>query len=100
MIRHIVMFKMNPDLSGEQKTTAVARLKASIDAMEQAVPEVKYLQTGVNFNPRPQAFDLVLVSDFESEESLDIYRDHPQHQAVMNVIREVVEKVHVVDYYL
>jgi len=100
MIRHIVMFKMNPDLAGNDKTAAILRLKTAIDAMEQAVPEVKYLQTGVNFNPRPQAFDLVLVSDFETEAALDVYRDHPQHQRVMEVISEVVEKVHVVDYYL
>lgn len=75
-------------------------MKLAVDAMETHVPEVKFLQTGVNFNPRPQAFDLVLVSDFLSEEDLDIYRDHPQHQLVMDVIKEVVEKVHVVDYYI
>ena len=100
MIRHIVMFKMNPELSGEVKAGEIARLKAAIDALEQEVPEVKFLQTGVNINSRPQAFDLVLVSDFETEAALDVYREHPQHQRVMDVIREVVEKVHVVDYIL
>jgi hypothetical protein len=99
MLRHIVMFKMK-ELPATEKAEGVARLKAAVDAMEAGVPQVKYLQTGVNFNPRPQAFDLVLVSDFASEEDLDIYRDHPMHQKVMDVIHDVVEKVHVVDFWI
>jgi hypothetical protein len=93
------MFKTRP-MPEEEKTIAIERLKRAIDALEQEVPQVKFLQTGINFNTRPQAFDLVLISDFEREEDLDIYRDHPQHQRVMDIIHEAVDKVHVVDFYL
>jgi hypothetical protein len=93
------MFKTKP-MPEAEKANAIERLKAAIDALEQEVPQVKYLQTGINFNTRPKAFDLVLISDFESEADLDIYRDHPQHQKVMDIIREAVEQVHVVDFYL
>jgi hypothetical protein len=99
MLRHVVMFKTRP-MPEEEKTIAIERLKRAIDALEQEVPQVKFLQTGINFNTRPQAFDLVLISDFEREEDLDIYRDHPQHQRVMDIIHEAVDKVHVVDFYL
>jgi len=100
MIRHIVMFKMKEELTGEIRDQAIVRLKGAIDGMADHVPQVRFLQTGVNFNPRPQAFDLVLVSDFETEGDLDLYRDHPQHQLVMDVIKDVVDRVHVVDYHL
>jgi predicted nicotinamide N-methyase len=100
MIRHIVMFKMKAHLSGASKQEALLRLKEAVDGMEQHVSQVKFLQTGININNRPQAFDLVLLSDFETEEDLDLYRDHPQHQKVMDVIGEVVETVHVVDYHV
>jgi len=93
------MFKTR-EMPAEDKTLAIGKLKAAIDALEQEVPQVKYLQTGINFNTRPQAFDLVLISDFESEEDLDLYREHPQHQRVMDIIREAVEHVHVVDFNL
>lgn len=99
MLRHVVMFKMK-EMPAAEKAEGISRLKAAVDAMEDGVPQVKFLQTGVNFNPRPQAFDLVLISDFTNEEDLDIYRDHPMHQQVMDVIHEVVEKVHVVDFWI
>ncbi len=100
MLRHIVMFKAKPLLSNLEKEEAILRLKGAVDALETEVPQVRYLQTGVNFNTYPQAFDLVLVSDFETEEDLEIYRNHPQHQKVLDIIGEVIEKVHVVDYWL
>jgi hypothetical protein len=100
MIRHIVMFKMKEELSGESKEQAIGRLKGAIDGMGEHVPQVQFLQTGININPRPQAFDLVLVSDFATEGDLDLYRDHPQHQLVMDIIKDVVDRVHVVDYHL
>lgn len=99
MLRHIVMFKAMP-LPDDAKQAGLIRLKEAIDALETEVPQVRFLQTGVNFNTYPQAFDLVLVSDFETEEDLETYRNHPQHQKVMDVIGEVIEKVHVVDFWL
>jgi hypothetical protein len=100
MLRHVVMFKTKAILSELEKEDGIIRLKAAIDALETEVPQVKFLQTGVNINTRPQAFDLVLISDFETEEDLDIYRDHPQHQKVMDIIAEVVDQVHVTDFWL
>lgn len=83
-----------------EKETGILRLKDAIDALQTEVPQVKFLQTGINFNTYPQAFDLVLISDFETEEDLEKYRNHPQHQKVMDVISEFIEKVHVVDFWL
>lgn len=97
MIRHIVMFKTK-EMPEKEKMVAIEKLKAAIDVMEDGVPEVRFLQTGININLRPQAFDLVLVSDFESNEDFNTYRNHPMHQKVMDVIKEVVDRVHVVDF--
>ncbi|HRZ41094.1 MAG TPA: Dabb family protein [Bacteroidales bacterium] len=99
MLRHVVMFKARP-MPAAEKETGILRLKDAIDALQTEVPQVKFLQTGINFNTYPQAFDLVLISDFETEEDLEKYRNHPQHQKVMDVISEFIEKVHVVDFWL
>lgn len=99
MLRHVVMFKAKP-VPADEKEAGILRMKTAIDALQTEVPQVKFLQTGINFNTYPQAFDLVLISDFETEEDLEKYRNHPQHQKVMDVISEVIEKVHVVDFWL
>lgn len=99
MLRHVVMFKAKP-MPAVEKEAGILRMKNAIDALQTEVPQVRFLQTGINFNTYPQAFDLVLISDFETEEDLEKYRNHPQHQKVMDVISDVIEKVHVVDFWL
>lgn len=93
------MFKIK-EASPEEKSNMILKLKKAIDALAFTVPQVKYMQTGININKKPQAFDLLLLSDFESEEALEIYREHPEHKKVIEIIKDCVDKVNVVDYKL
>lgn len=94
MIRHIVMFK----LKEANKAENISKLKSALDGLQEKIYLVKYLETGVNFNENPRAYDLVLVTDFNSKEDLEQYRVHPEHVKVVELIKEVNYTTTVVDY--
>jgi hypothetical protein len=56
------------------------------------------LEAGVNFSTREVAWDLALISDFNSREDLLIYRDHPVHVEFVNYLKAFKHEVCVVDY--
>lgn len=96
MIKHIVMFK----LKEANFTENILRLKKKLDLLKSKIPQLKHLETGINISDSPSAYDFVLISDFEDEESLDVYRKHPAHQEVVILIKKITDNVKVVDYKL
>lgn len=98
MIKHIVMFRLKSSFSEDQKRENLKKLKSRLDHLINEIPEVLYLETGINISKSPAAYDLVLVTRFENEEKLDIYRKHPEHQSVLKFINEIKEDITVVDY--
>jgi len=96
MLKHIVMFRLKTDL--KEKTIVIHTLKDKLECLKNKISQVKKLETGRNISRQTNAFDLILVTEFESEEDLEIYRAHPDHQEVVSYIREVVGEIIVVDY--
>lgn len=96
MIRHIVMFQFKDDAGN--KNSNIDHFKDKLDALKNKISEIVSFESGINFSQSPHAFDLVLESSFKSEEDLEKYKIHPNHKEVLVLLKEVVEKVHVVDY--
>ncbi|MGD2033714.1 MAG: Dabb family protein [Bacteroidales bacterium] len=95
MIKHIVMFKLPNNNRKEQN---VLELKDKLDGLNNKIPEIKSLETGVNISPRSSAFDLVLITEFNNQDDLDRYRVHPDHQGILAFLDEIKEDAIVVDY--
>ena len=98
MIRHIVMFKLKGSGELKEKEKARKELKARLDELPSRIEQIRSFETGVNINPTPQAYDLVLVSEFDSMDDLEIYRVHPAHQEVVQYLEGVREQTAAVDY--
>ncbi len=81
-----------------QKLENALKLKKAIEDLKIHIDELKFIEVGLNFNEKPNAYDLVLTSTFESEVDLDIYRLHPEHKKLMVFLKTVTEKSVVVDY--
>jgi len=93
MIRHIVMWKLrNKDDAGQ--------IKARLEALNGAISGLISLDVGIDFLSSEQSADLVLVADLESRAALDHYQLHPEHQAVVPLLREAAVSRSVVDYEL
>ena len=92
MIRHIVMWKFK---SGEEEH--MKKFLSELNALNGRLPMIKYMETGINITPN-SGCDAVLVSDFESMEDLEAYKNHPEHKAVSKLCKSIREARYAVDY--
>jgi hypothetical protein len=97
MLVHIVMIKISSSSETEKKER-IFKLKDSLDKLPSLIPEIKYYDVGVNISTISNAYDLVVVSEFENAGDLSIYRDHPEHQKVVGLLDGIKEDVVVIDY--
>lgn len=98
MIKHIVMIKVKDYATGEKKREVIQQLKKQIDELEGVIEQIRFFETGLNISESAAAFDLVLTSEFDSLEDLNIYRKHPDHLKVLDTLADVKDKITVVDY--
>lgn len=89
MIQHIVLFQLKTFDSESAKQSKMSEIKVALEALPELIPQLKLLQVGLNVNPN-EAFDISLLTHFESMEDLHTYAVHPEHVAVGKIIREVL----------
>ncbi len=93
MIRHIVFFKLE-DNSVEEKEA----IKREIERLKNLIDVIRYYQVGINFSKEDRAYDLALISDFDSKDDLKIYASHPEHLKVINSLKSKNITTKVVDF--
>lgn len=97
MIRHVVMWKLR-ERDPETKRVQADELKARLEALNGRIPGLLHLEVGVDFVQSDTSYDVVLVSELENREALDLYQQHPEHQAVVPLVRELAASRVAVDY--
>ena len=91
MIRHIVMWKFRPGTEAEQE-----QFLSGLRGLQGVVPQL--LRSEVAVNVGEGNYDAVLVSEFESLETLEAYKNDPRHKAVSQLCKSIrVDRV-AVDY--
>jgi hypothetical protein len=93
MLKHIVMFKMK----GRDQAKAL-ELKEKLEILPSRIAQIKSFTINLNISSVPNAFDLVLESDFNNETELQEYKDHYEHQRIISFILDISEQIAVVDY--
>ncbi len=91
----MIKFKSDIDLKSESEM-----LKSMLIDLETSINSLQKMEVGLNISTKPSAFDLVLTADFIDVDGLDDYRVHPEHVKVLDYLKKVIEKVHVVDYII
>jgi len=94
MFVHIVMFKFKE----ENKKANIIQAKQMLENLMGAVPSLRSIDVGVNCIAADRAMDLSIITSFESQEGLEAYDAHPEHQKVVAFIKTVVEYSKAVDY--
>ena len=100
MIKHIVMFKLKERAEGRDRADNIKALQAMLEALPAKIKEIVFFEVGINFLEASIAYDLVLVSEFESREALYSYQKHPEHLKVFDFVIKTCETRIVVDYAL
>lgn len=98
MVKHIVMWSLKESAEGRRKDENIEEMKARLEGLKDKIGEIQCLEVGINFNETGDAFDMVLYTEFENREALDIYQNHPEHIRVRDFVRSVRLERKVVDY--
>jgi heme-degrading monooxygenase HmoA len=97
VIRHIVMW----DVRGEslsEKDENIQRVQRCFNRLRGGIPGLITLEVGVDSSRADYACDVVLVTEFASQEALDAYATHPEHIQVKNELGDLRIARHQVDY--
>ncbi len=95
MIKHVVFFRF-PGL--DKKNEFLHEFKNRIEDLGQKISVIQHIEAGINFSDRETAYDIALVSEFMSNEDLDVYRTHPEHLALIDFLNQYEREIAVVDY--
>ena len=98
-IKHIVMWKFRTD--AELTPTEVAQtMKTRLEALNGQIEGLIKMEVGINDIESSNAFDAVLISEFESAEALENYKKHPLHVPISAFCKEHRTDRKSVDYYI
>lgn len=91
MVKHIVMWTLR------DKADAV-QIKECLEALAGKIPGLLNIEVGIDFLESEQSADVVLYAELESRAALESYQSHPEHQAVVPLVKAAAIARTVVDY--
>lgn len=94
MLTHIVCWKYKPEITEDQRKDHIARLRA----LPGIIPDIISFHVGSDILHLDRSFDTGLVSVFADRAALDAYTDHPEHQKVAALGKEIAQQAVSVDF--
>lgn len=95
MLTHIVCWKYKPEITEDHREEHRARLKNLPNVIE----NILSFSVGADILQLERSFDTGLVAVYPDRAALDFYTDHPEHQEVAKMGKEIAEKVVSVDFF-
>ena len=96
MIKHIVMWTVKE--TDRSRKENIQLVKDKLMTLPALIDGIKGYEVGINSFASPAAYDVVLISEFNTQHDLDLYRDHPEHVKVADFVAQVRDQRAVVDY--
>ena len=84
MVKHIILWTLNPGLSEEEKQTVKAGIKEGLEGLVGKVPGLIDVKVQIGGRLASSTADLMLDCTLENEEALKGYAQNPDHLAVAN----------------
>ncbi len=82
MVKHVILWTLNPELTEEQKQEVKQGIKAGLEGLVGKVPGLIEVIVNVDGRLASSNCDVMLDSTLESPEALKAYATHPEHVAV------------------
>lgn len=98
VFKHIVMWRLKENDQGDPKEVIAARMKSILEGLQDKIAQIKTIEVGIDIGKTPSSFDVVLYSEFNSQEDCAIYMQHPDHKKAGEYIGQVTAERVVVDY--
>ena len=84
MVKHIILWTLNPELSEEEKQNVKKDIKVGLEGLLGKVPGLLDVKVHIDGRLTSSNADVMLDSTLESPEALKGYAVHPDHVAVAN----------------
>lgn len=97
MHKHIVMWNLRAD-SHLDLVQATQLVKSQFEGLRGRIPGLLHLEVGIDTSRVSYACDVVLVCEFDSQQSLAAYATHPEHLRVRQELGNLRITRHQVDY--
>lgn len=98
MFKHIVMWKLNEDSLSNTKEGNAELIKSTLEQLPPLISQIDSYEVGINLQDGDRTLDIVLISEFKNQNDFEIYRTHPDHIKAVEIIRELSQKAHFVDF--
>jgi hypothetical protein len=95
MLTHIVCWKYKVETSENERAEHVLKLRA----LPGVIPNIVSFHVGRDVLHLERSFDTGLVAVYPDRAALDFYTDHPDHEAVAALGKQIAEKVVSVDFF-
>jgi hypothetical protein len=92
------MWRLKEEAAGADKKRNAQLMKEKLEALHGQIPGLLKIELGINFAESDSVSDVVLCTEFATQEDLNSYVVHPLHKAVGVFVREVVAERRMVDY--
>jgi hypothetical protein len=98
MIKHVVMWRLKDQAQGQNRAQNAQQIKARLESLNGKIPGLRKIEVGIDLSNSPESSDLVCYSEFDDQQALGTYLDHPLHKTVSTFLREAKIERRVVDY--
>ena len=78
MVKHIILWTLNPELTEEEKNSVKAGIKSGLEGLVGKVPGLLEVKVNIDGRLQSSTADVMLDSTLESEEALKGYAVHPE----------------------
>ncbi len=97
LLRHVVLLSFKEGSTPDQ----IKVVEDAFAELPKKIKEIKAFEWGMNNSPENlnQAFTHCFFVSFASEKDRAIYLPHPEHKAFVEVLKPVMDKVLVIDYW-
>jgi Stress responsive A/B Barrel Domain len=92
LLHHVVCLRVPDPVQAEE-------LANRLNALAELIPVIRSYTAGVDVVDTPVSYEVGLHSTFDDVEALEVYRAHPAHQAVLQLIAEVSTERVAVDWF-
>lgn len=96
MLKHIVIWQLKEDAENRTTTENAKILKETLESLGGKIPGL--LKVEVGFDETSEDADLVLYTELKNRAALEAYQQHPDHQAVIPLVKTLCTARRVVDY--
>ena len=98
MIRHIAMFKLTNVKDDMDRSLQIDKMKSTFSPLRNTINVVESYEIGVNVKRTAFSYDLIIISEFNTLEKLEIYLNHPEHQKAIQICQDIKKEKAVIDY--